>query len=88
MRLNEPALRSLQSPALSLFNRLGALVHTLQPMKDFFAQWPRQVCMHIRSGTPLSSGRGRVIGPQMSFERPTMTSSGGGECWNGKDFTG
>lgn len=73
--MSEAALRARQSAALSLFNRLDALVHQLHQWRDFFADWPQRLCQRIRR-----AHLERAQGARANASAP--------ECWNGRDYTG
>lgn len=51
----EAAQRARQSPSMSLFNRLHGLVIQLQQARDFFVDWPQQMCQQ-RARRSSSSG--------------------------------
>lgn len=88
-QMSEAAMRARQSPALSLFNRLDGLVLQLEGTREFFAEWPQQLCQRIRARANQGGPTGNESPHHSMLTRRTnSTSATTTECWNGRDFSG
>lgn len=91
-QMSEAALKARQSPALSLFNRLDGLTHQLLATRDFFADWPQQMCRRIRARSSPVAGhtpsQDNTPAANGNISRRAANSSSSAECWNGRDFSG
>lgn len=99
-RIGFSAMRARLSPAWSLFNRLDEFVTQLEASRDFFAEWPQNLCQKIREDAlivkqqQLNNNKASGMSQQASFHNPHQNSSGSqinsasfsASCWNGADF--
>lgn len=100
-RYGHIAMRARLSPSMSLFNRLDEFVTQLESRRDFFAEWPQNLCHRIRQdaingqrqsytrvGTTISQQNINSSSAEIFAQKSHSSIGFSAACWNGLDFGG